>query len=449
MSLRRLIYLLPLWLFGQVIYAKPALDSLKQSGDSRYKSMQALSKALYYIEKMYVDEDQASVDKLVSNALAGLVSDLDPHSSILTKEEYISMHQGKKQFGGIGIEVSYEDNKIIVISPIEGSPAMRAGVRSGDEIVAIDGVQVTKLGTKQAIEKMKDTPGTRVKLTIKRKGEAKLLKFEMVREVIRVRSVRSFQLSDDVLVVRIASFTRNVAKDLNAILKKNKEKLAGLILDLRDNPGGLLGEAVAVSDTFLSSGLIVSTVGRDSTQIEREFASFHGTYEGFPLVVLVNEGSASASEIVAGALQDHRRAIVLGGKTFGKGSVQTLVNLPDGSALKLTIARYYTPLDRSIQAVGITPDIIVNRRKARAAHPVPIRREVDLEGHIESEDLSDLSQGHSISHAIRKWPKPIQKDYQLVTAFSYLQGWAMFDWHKKQFKTSPAIDQSQISMSEK
>ncbi|MDD9950912.1 MAG: S41 family peptidase [Zetaproteobacteria bacterium] len=405
----------------------------------RYQSMKSFAKALYYIEKMYVDEEKVNLESLMQDALKGLIENLDPHSSLLSKEDYVAMHQGQKQFGGVGIIVSYQDGKIIVVSPIENSPAMRSGIQSGDEIVAIDGIPVSQLGTDEAVEKMKDVPGTKITLTVKRGKSERHLKFELVREVIKVKSVRSFQLSKNILVIRIASFTRNVSKDLRHILEKYKGTLKGLVLDLRDNPGGLLSEAVAVTDTFISSGLIVSTVGRQEDQVEREFAQLSGTYEGFPMVTLINGGSASASEIVAGALQDHRRSVILGTKSFGKGSVQTLVHLPNGSALKLTIARYYTPLDRSIQAKGIVPDVRVGRKQV-GVHPAPIRREEDLEGHIVGEDLSDLSRGASIAAAIRKWPTPVQEDYQLVTAFSYIQGWVMFDGYRQSATALPPID---------
>ena len=226
-------------------------------------------------------------------------------------------------------------------------------------------------------------------------------------------------------LLRLASSLFNELRDA---LSKTKGPITGLILDLRDNPGGLLDQAVDVSDAFIDSGLIVSTVGRDPNRVEREFAKKRGTHGAFPMVVLVNGGSASASEIVAGALQDHARALILGTTTFGKGSVQTLVSLPDGSGLKLTVARYYTPKDRSIQAKGITPDLFVESRrtKNKRKDAGKVRKESDLEGHIEGKDLSDMSKESSIMQTVAKWPVSMRDDHQVVTAYTYLKSWARF-----------------------
>jgi carboxyl-terminal processing protease len=235
------------------------------------------------------------------------------------------------------------------------------------------------------------------------------------------------------VVRRISSFQENTGEELGDVLKKNAG-LKGMVIDMRDNPGGLLDQAVKVCDLFIDSGVIVSTVGRDRSKVEREFATKRGTYTDFPIVVLMNAGSASASEIVAGALQDHERAIVMGTTSFGKGSVQTLMSLPDGSGLKLTVARYYTPKDRSIQAKGITPDIVVPYKKLvknkdatpPAADAKTDRKESDLEGHIESQDLSDIAKETDVEHITEKWPEAIRDDNQLITAFTYLRSWSKF-----------------------
>ena len=244
--------------------------------------------------------------------------------------------------------------------------------------------------------------------------------------------MRGHSLDDGVLYARISSFQENTGEELEELLTKNAKNLKGMVLDLRDNPGGLLDQAVAVSDLFLESGIIVSTVGRDRNKVEREFARKRGTFSNFPMVVLINGGSASASEIVAGALQDHERALIVGTTSFGKGSVQTLLSLPDGSGLKLTVARYYTPKDRSIQAKGITPDVYVTNKPTTVADNTSttgqqLRKESDLKGHIESSDLSDMANNQTITNAIRKWPEPVQKDQQLVTGFTYLKSYNIFD----------------------
>jgi carboxyl-terminal processing protease len=235
-------------------------------------------------------------------------------------------------------------------------------------------------------------------------------------------------LGDSTLYARISSFQENTADELEGIIQKNDpSKIKGMILDLRDNPGGLLDQAVAVTDLFIESGIIVSTVGRDKDKVEREFARKRGTIATFPMVVLVNGGSASASEIVAGALQDHERALLVGTTTFGKGSVQTLLSLPDGSGLKLTVARYYTPKDRSIQAKGIRPDVVVtDKNSVERENGGETRKESDLKGHIESADLSDIAANQGITKAIRNWPEAMQKDVQLTTGFTYLKSYSMF-----------------------
>ena len=245
-----------------------------------------------------------------------------------------------------------------------------------------------------------------------------------------MKSVRGKLLEDRVLLARISSFQEKTTDELQELLQKNSpETLNGMILDLRDNPGGLLDQAIGVVDLFIESGIIVSTVGRDKSKIEREFARKRGTMPPFPIVVLINGGSASASEIVAGALQDHERALLVGTTSFGKGSVQTLLSLPDGSGIKITVARYYTPKDRSIQAKGITPDIIVSNTIAAAGATPGHRKESDLKGHIESSDLNEAASNQGINKVVKQWPELMQKDLQLVTGFTYLKSYAMFQRH--------------------
>jgi carboxyl-terminal processing protease len=425
---------------GHVTFAaesKPPAESsdgkpTDDDGSQRYKSLETLARGLFYLETMYVDPEKVKESDLVAHALKGIVDRLDPHTMYMPVrnfEQLTTDTQGK--FGGVGINISQERGKIIVVSPIEDTPAFRAGIKAGDEIIAIDDMQIAKIKLGDPSEKLRGEPGTKMKLTIKRKDIADPIDFNLTREIIKVRSVRSQMLDDQVLYARITSFQENTAADLEVVLSKASGQLRGMVLDLRDNPGGLLDQAVAVCDLFIESGIIVSTVGRDRDRVEREYAKKRGTYSNFPMVVLVNGGSASASEIVAGCLQDHQRALIVGTTTFGKGSVQTLLSLPDGSGIKLTVARYYTPKDRSIQAKGIAPDILVQEKAlALDTSPQPsnvVRKESDLKGHIESNDLSDSSSQHSVQSLITRWPEPLQKDNQLATAFTYLKSYNLFE----------------------
>ena len=395
---------------------------------NRYKNLETLARGLFYMETMYVDPDKVKEEQMVQNALKGIVEHLDPHTMLMPAKAFEQMTidtQGK--FGGVGIIVSQERGKIIVVSPIEDTPAYKAGVKAGDEIIEIDDQVVSKMKNPDAVDRMRGDPGSIMKLTIVRKDVKDPIKFKLVREIVKVKSVRGQLLEDTTLYARISSFQENTANELEALIQKNNpSKLNGMVLDLRDNPGGLLDQAVAVVDLFIESGIIVSTVGRDKDKVEREFARKRGTIAGFPVVVLVNGGSASASEIVAGALQDHERALLVGTTTFGKGSVQTLLSLPDGSGLKLTVARYYTPKDRSIQAKGIKPDIVISDKNSVERDGGENRKESDLKGHIESADLSDIAANQGITKSIRAWPEPMQKDIQLTTGFTYLKSYAMF-----------------------
>ncbi len=418
------------WLLAEPLMAKPA-KTPSPAIDPHYQPLETLARGLFYLETMYVDETKVKADEMATMALRGIIDKLDPHTVLMPKkafEQLTSDTQGK--FGGVGIIVSQEKGKLIVVSPIEDTPAFTAGLKSGDEIIAIDGTPLSKLKQTEAVDLMRGEPGSVLKITIKREGSDEPLDFSLTREIIKVKSVRSSTLGKGIAYARVASFQENTAEELLQEIKK-VPNLRGLILDLRDNPGGLLDQAVRVCDMFIESGLIVSTVGRDKSRIEREFATKRGTLPNFPLVILVNGGSASASEIVAGALQDHDRALVMGTTTFGKGSVQTLISLPDGSGLKLTVARYYTPKDRSIQAKGIAPDIVVPF-KTRAQTPEKKsndpnqRKEKDLAGHITGDDLSDLAKETDISQTVRTWPEGLRADNQLITAFTYLRSWSKF-----------------------
>ncbi len=433
--------------------ANPEAPNPPPKLDNRYQPLETLARGMFYLETMYVDEDKVKLNEMASNALRGIIEKLDPHTVLLPKkafEQLTSDTQGK--FGGVGIIVSQENSKLIVVSPIEDTPAFTAGVKSGDEIIAVDGKELKKIKNTDAVDFMRGEPGSILRLTVHREGVPEPIKFELTREIIKVKSVRGESLANGIQYAHISSFQENTGEELAKFLNSHKGSLKGMVLDLRDNPGGLLDQAVRVCDLFIDSGVIVSTVGRDRSRVEREFASKRGAFVGFPLVVLVNGGSASASEIVAGALQDHERAVIMGTTTFGKGSVQTLVSLPDGSGLKFTVARYYTPRDRSIQAKGITPDILVTARSRRERAQTPqtagnrrrdneeeTRKESDLEGHITSNDLSDLAKESEIAAIVKKWPEPLRTDNQLVTAFTYLKSWSRFEQQRSNMNSDEKL----------
>lgn len=406
------------------LIASASFSAEKNPSSSRYKAIETLAKGLFYMENLYVDPSKVAYEDMVQRAMEGVVAKLDPHTIVMPSRAFKQLTidtQGK--FGGIGIIVSTENKQLIIVRPIEDTPAHRAGVKSGDEIMEIDGVKVSDMKGSQATEMMRGEPDSDITLMIKREKKTDLIKFTLTREIIKVKSVSSKLLSQGILYARISSFQDNTANELLEVLKKHMSKANGLVLDLRDNPGGLLDQSVKITDLFVESGLIVSTVGRTKKDVEREFAHKRGTFSKIPVVTLINGGSASASEIVAGALQDHERSLVMGTTSFGKGSVQTLISLPDKSGLKITVARYFTPKDRSIQAKGITPDVWVS---ADVAKTPKMRKESDLQGHIKGKDLSDLSKDGGIQADFKKWPYVYRQDRQLQVAYTYLRGWKKF-----------------------
>lgn len=324
------------------------------------QELRAFAEVFGRIKREYVEPVDDKT--LLEHAIRGMLSGLDPHSSYLSPEEYKDLQEGTSgEFGGIGIEVGLDNGFLKVIAPIDDTPAARAGIRAGDIIVRLDDRPVKGMDLGQAVGLMRGKPGSLITLTLLREGKDKPLKIELVRDLIRVVSVRSWLLEPDYGYLRISQFQSHTPEDLAKALERlsseNRRPLAGLVLDLRNNPGGVLGSAVAVSDGFLNGGLIVYTEGRKGGSRLEYKAGPDDLLAGAPMVVLVNEGSASASEIVAGALQDHKRAVILGRQTFGKGSVQTIMPLERDGAVKLTTARYFTPSGRSIQADGIKPDI--------------------------------------------------------------------------------------------
>jgi carboxyl-terminal processing protease len=387
---------------------------------SPYHKLDVFTRVLTYVENNYVEE--VSQEELVYGAVKGMVKTLDPHSAFLTPEEYKDMKvETEGEFGGVGIEVELRDGKLVVIAPLPNSPAQKAGMRTGDRIIAIDGKATTQLGINDAIHRMRGKPGTRVRLMVERAGWPVARELELVRDVIRTVAVTSRMLEPGYAYVAIKQFnekvTRQMEEQLTALEKQAGGKLRGLVLDLRNNPGGLFDQSVRVADAFLESGTIVKTMGRHGKVVDEERARPRGTHSGFPMIVLVNGGSASASEIVAGALQDHGRAVIMGTQTFGKGSVQTLIEFPqDHSALKLTIARYYTPKGRSIQERGIRPDIVVEPMvPERKAKDGPEKTERDLPKHLRNEQRGEGPKGPAVID-----------DYQLKTALDYLKAWHLF-----------------------
>ncbi len=354
--------------------------------DDVYRNIEVFTEVLRQVEENYVEPQETK--HLIEGAIKGMMESLDPHSSFMTKEEYDDLKvETQGSFSGVGMQISVRDDILTVIAPIEDTPAYKAGIKAGDKILKIDEKTTLDMTSTDAVKLIRGEKGTSIKLTISRDGEDKPLIFNIIRDVIPLQSVRNYRLEHDIGYVRITNFQGNTTEELmDALDELEKEgALKGLVLDLRDNPGGLLTQAISVSDAFLGSGVIVSTKGRITEQDIVESATSSSSDRNYPMVVVVSGGSASASEIVAGALQDNKRALILGTRTFGKGSVQTILPLSDGSGLRLTTARYYTPSGRSIQASGIDPDIeleyapLPEKVKDEVSH---LLREEDLDNHM-------------------------------------------------------------------
>jgi carboxyl-terminal processing protease len=367
--------------------------------------------------------------ELLQHAIRGMLSGLDPHSAYLSEDDFSDLQAGTKgEFGGLGIEVGLEDGFVKVIAPIDDTPAQRAGILAGDLIVRIDDEPVKGMGLDEAVRRMRGEPGSEIRLTVIREGEEKPLRFTIERDVIRVVSVKQRLLEPGFGYLRISQFQSRTAQDLVQGVGKLKAAsdvpLRGLVLDLRNNPGGVLNAAVAVSDAFLTEGLIVYTEGRVKNSEQRFTAGPDDILDGAPLVVLVNGGSASASEIVAGALQDHKRAVVMGQQSFGKGSVQTVIPINEKSGIKLTTARYFTPNGRSIQAEGIVPDISLDAVQvaAREADDELSVKERDLAGHLSNPN----GNGETPVDGTAKPAKAlVEQDYELSAALNLLKGLAI------------------------
>ncbi len=372
--------------------AKPAEKAADKSGDaSTYELLNLFGEVFDRVRTDYVEP--TTDDKLIESALNGMLTSLDPHSNYMNEKSFADMRvQTKGEFGGLGIEVTMENGLVKVVSPIDDTPAAKAGIKPGDLIAEIDGTAVMGLTLSDAVDKMRGPIGTNVKLMVVREGQKAPLPFTLKRDLIKIQSIRS-RSENDVAYVRITSFSEATADGMKAAFEKEKKnigtKLKGVVLDLRNNPGGLLDQAIAVSDAFLDHGEIVSTRARKPEESRRYNATPGDIADGLPMVVLINEGSASASEIVAGALKDHKRAVILGIKSFGKGSVQTVIPIEGHGAIRLTTARYYTPSGVSIQAKGIVPDIAVEQGKLETVKSNINFSEASLNGHLTNDQGED------------------------------------------------------------
>ena len=415
-------------LVGAAFFAGLGADHLAQAArrdaSQPYRSLDVFSEVLSAILNNYVEEVKEK--DLVYGAIDGMVGKLDPHSLFMRPDVYRMMRdETTGEFDGVGLEVTVRDDVLTVVSPVADSPGERAGIRPGDRILKIDGMATRDLTLVEVIRRMKGAAGTKVVLEIMRDGFAAPQSLTLVRDHVRTVSVEWKVLDPELgyVWIKVKSFQdrtdRALKKALDEARASLKGEVKGLVLDLRNDPGGLLDQAVRVADRFLASGIIVTTEGRNKKNVEVEQAKEKDTEPGYPMIVLVNRGTASASEIVAGALQDNGRAVIMGTQTFGKGSVQTVVELEDGSGLKLTIAKYYTPKHRSIQELGITPDVVVSETAPppRGEEDVPAER--DLRRHLKNEGA-----GGSPAQAKKGGPPP--DDYQLRTAVDYLKAASIF-----------------------
>jgi len=418
-------------LLGLFVLVGPYHDSKVSALDkSVYKDIKTFNEVFDMVKKNYVDEVDSAM--LIQGAINGMIRSLDPHSAFMTPELYKELEvETQGRFGGIGIEITIVKDVLTVVSPIEDTPAFIAGIKTGDQIIRIDSKSTKDITIMEAVKKLRGPKDTKVTITIMRENMAKPQDFVLTRAIIQVKSVKAKTFDDNIGYIRIASFHERTFDDLRKALREVSEKLnpmKGLVLDLRNDPGGLLIQAIEVSDMFLKSGVIVSTRGRTKNMETKTMARNDDNEITCPIVVLVNEGTASAAEIVAGALQDNGRALVIGTQTFGKASVQTVIPLEDGSALKLTTARYYTPKGRSIQAEGIKPDIVV--KYVRPSEDAENNtawwedrvREKDLQGHIKpaKEDGTKLDENQAKDV---KDPSDLAHDNQLKTAIDILKSW--------------------------
>jgi carboxyl-terminal processing protease len=442
---------------GGFVMGVASSDMFLAVAKDRYQDLQIFTKVLNLVQQYYVEE--VDTQKLIYGGIKGMLQELDPHTNFLPPDVYKEFEsETTGEFGGIGIELTVQNDVLTVISPIEDTPAFNAGVQAGDRIVEINGISTKGFSLAEAAQHMRGKQGQKVRLKIFRDGFDKPKDFVIERGVVKVKSVKFTDLEDGYGYARLTSFIENTAPELEKNVKAmlaSKNGVKGLILDLRRNPGGLLDQAVRISDLFLNDGIIVSTIGRNKREKEVIHAKKEGTYPDFPVIVLIDEYSASASEILAGALQDNKRALIMGQQSFGKGSVQSVVKLGDGSGLKLTVARYYTPSGRSIQAEGIKPDVLVENVDPEAYQKAVIRREVrreqDISGHLlgEKEQAAvdkEKASGKKSEEAVNYWwmkaptdkkskltmrERLLTEDYQVQQAYNYLRAWKVMERFQK------------------
>lgn len=423
-------------------------DESKQERDI-YKDLETFANVLTLIQQYYVDEIDST--KVINGAINGMLGSLDPHSAYMTPEDFKDLEEETSgSFTGVGIEISVRDGVLTAVAPIEGTPADKQGIQAGDQIIRINGEQTKNMTLMDAVKKLRGKKGTSVTISIHREGWKDAKDFTLIREAIPLLSVKSMELEPGFAYIRISNFQATTTRDANSALRNLKKKyhLQGLVLDLRNNPGGLLDQAVKVADIFLDKGIIVSTRGRNKQEQMVFEAHPDGTQNDFPMVVLVNGGSASGSEIVAGALQDNKRAVILGTTTFGKGSVQTVLPLPDGAGVRLTTAKYYTPSGASIQATGIKPDMVVpltatGDTKVEPPMSSKVLRERDLPHHFKNEtdttsqpesksDDNEANQEENFQKVedIQQIAKRLEQDNQLRSALLVLKSLAATSGHR-------------------
>lgn len=409
---------------GAMLSLTYAVKADRQSGLMAFDETITLTTIMRRIRESYVEPVEDS--ELLDDAIRGMLSGLDPHSAYLDEDDFAEINISTSgKFGGLGIEVTMQDGFVKVVAPIDDTPAARAGIEAGDLIIRLDDKAVKGMTLRDAVDIMRGKPGSKIDLTVVREGTAAPLKITITRAVIKIQSVKNRVLEPGFGYVRITQFQsdtgRSVTNAISELTRENKGKLKGAILDLRNNPGGVLNASVDVSDAFLNDGLVVYIQGREP-ESRRDFVAKRGdVLDGAPLVVLINEGSASASEIVAGALQDHGRAVIMGRQSFGKGSVQSIIPLSDKQAIKLTTARYYTPSGRSIQAEGIKPDVEVERVVVSAVEQAPLNpiKESDLAGSLTNEGAQQEQEEREDGE---EEAVSAQKDYALYEALNLLKG---------------------------
>ncbi|MDU9758997.1 S41 family peptidase [Helicobacter pylori] len=414
---------------------KPVKEDPQELAAKRVEAFSRFSNVVTEIEKKYVDK--ITISEIMTKAIEGLLSNLDAHSAYLNEKKFKEFQaQTEGEFGGLGITVGMRDGVLTVIAPLEGTPAYKAGVKSGDNILKINNESTLSMSIDDAINLMRGKPKTPIQITIVRKNEPKPLVFNIVRDIIKIPSVYVKKIKETpYLYVRVSGFDKNVTKSVLDGLKANP-KVKGIVLDLRGNPGGLLNQAVGLSNLFIKEGILVSQKGKNKEENLEYKANGRAPYTNLPIAVLVNGGSASASEIVAGALQDHKRAVIIGEKTFGKGSVQMLLPVNKDEAIKITTARYYLPSGRTIQAKGITPDIVIYPGKVPENENKFSLKEADLKHHLEQElkKIDDKTPNSKEADKDKKneeekevTPKMINDDIQLKTAIDSLKTWSIVD----------------------